>query len=87
MSRSNARQIFQTFSSHEESGGVIEFNKDTKKLMADINKQKAEFKTTCKEFLDEVSKPINAFKEEVKDFAGEYIYSWPSNTKKIKDHK
>lgn len=23
----------------------------------------------------------------VKDFAGEYIYSWPSNTKKIKDHK
>lgn len=41
--------------------------KDTKKVMADINKQKAEFKTTCKEFINEVSQPINAFKSSQKE--------------------
>jgi len=46
--------------------------KDTKKVMADINKMKKEFKITCKEFLDAITKPIAEFKEAQKEIEALY---------------
>lgn len=73
--KSNMEELKSNIAETIEKYDIVVTNdtvKETKKLMADINKQKTEFKTSCKGFLDEVSAPINAFKEQQKEIEALY---------------
>jgi hypothetical protein len=47
--------------------------KDTKKLMADINKNKQAFSDACKNYLADIEAPVKAFKSEKKEVEGLFI--------------
>lgn len=47
--------------------------KDTKKLMADINKNKQAFSDACKKYLTEIEAPVKAFKSEQKEVESLFV--------------
>ena len=47
--------------------------KDTKKLMADINKNKQAFSDACKKYLTEIEDPVKAFKSEKKEVESLFV--------------
>ena len=57
--------------------------KESKKLMADINKDKAAFNKACKQVIDDLSFPINEFKKEQKNITAMFDEAYQSVKKQV----